>query len=501
MIAQLVPCLLVMGKIGWIRLDWDGRGHPSELLWVNAGLTTASWAKSNQKPNKSDPALWPGYRGSKRNGIYTGPAVKQYGEAKERISFPEIWRTSVGSGHSSMTIARGRLFTVEQWKDGECITCYNLQDGRGLWSYQYNANFRDNFGNMGGAGPRSAPTWDEEKLYVAGAEGEFTCLDANNGKVIWSMNIFDKFGTRNLDFGMCASPLIIDEKVIITGGARAGKARDTVFAMNKLSGETIWKTEAEKQAYVSPMMVTLAGKKQILIGAGREFQGLSIETGKIIWSTKWSVSYDNNIAQPIVIDQNHVFVSSGYGKGCGLIEITENQGAYTAKLLWENKNLKNKFTSSVLYQDHIYGLDDSGSDNAAHLVCLKARTGETIWRGDNYGHGQLLLAQNQLVIQCENGDVAMVKATPESHQLLDRFPVLKGKTWNNPALAGGRLYVRNDQEMVCIDVSEQTNSNKSLVSSNRRLSPLPDVLTILLTGFLLTNGIGATCLGLISIRE
>jgi len=169
--------------------------------------------------------------------------------------------------------------------------------------------------------------------------------------------------------------------------------------------------------------------------------------------------------------------------------------------LKENKNLKNKFTSSVLYQDHIYGLDDSGSDNAAHLVCLKAKTGETVWRGDNYGHGQLLLAQNQLVIQCENGDVAMVKATPESHQLLDRFPVLKGKTWNNPALAGGRLYVRNDQEMVCIDVSEQTNSNKSLVSSNRRLSPLPDVLTILLTGFLLTNGIGATCLGLISIRE
>ena len=129
----------------------------------------------------------------------------------------KIWRTSIGGGHSSITIAKGRLFTIEQWKEGECITCYNIQDGRGLWCYQYNANFKDSFGNMGGAGPRSAPTWDEDKLYVAGAEGELVCLDANNGKVIWRINIFDEFGTRNLDFGMCASPLIIEKKVIFLG--------------------------------------------------------------------------------------------------------------------------------------------------------------------------------------------------------------------------------------------------------------------------------------------
>jgi outer membrane protein assembly factor BamB len=157
--------------------------------------------------------------------------------------------------------------------------------------------------------------------------------------------------------------------------------------------------------------------------------------------------------------------------------------------VWENKNLKNKFTSSVLHEGHLYGLDDGDGDNAAYLVCLNAQTGEEQWRGENYGHGQLLLAQGHLIIQCENGDLALAKATPESHQQIARLPALPGKTWNNPALANGHLYLRNDQQMICYDI--RPGSKAGSVTLNTSTG---EALSVLAAAFLLLNGLG--CIGL-----
>ena len=302
--------------------------------------------------------------------------------------------------------------------------------------------------------------------------------------------IYDAFGTRNLSFGTCASPLVSGEKLIITAGARAGTAKHTVFALDKLTGKVIWKTKAENQAYMSPMTATLAGREQLLLGAGREIQGLSLEEGKILWAVKWTVSGNNNIAQPIVVDGTHVFMSAGYGKGCGLVEVSQTDGEFSAKLIWENKRLKNKFTSSVLHEGHIYGLDSSGDDNTgggngANLVCLKALTGDEVWRGENYGHGQLLLAQGHLIIQCENGELALVKATPDSEQEIARLPALPGKTWNHPALADGRLYLRNAREMICYDIRPGSEAGVPTARAHA-----PEGLAILLATFLLMNGVG-----------
>ena len=208
-----------------------------------------------------------------------------------------------------------------------------------------------------------------------------------------------------------------------------------------------------------------------------------------MWSVKWTVSYDNNIAQPIVVDDTHIFISAGYGTGCGLIKIKKTAEQFSANLVWENKNLKNKFTSSVLHEGYIYGLDDGNSDNAAYLVCINAQTGEEKWRGENYGHGQILLAQSHLIIQCENGDLALAKATPESHQQIARLPALAGKTWNNPALANGHLYLRNDQKMICYDI--RTGSAAGSVTLNTSTG---EALSVLAAAFFLLNGLG--CIGL-----
>ncbi|MDE2681054.1 MAG: PQQ-like beta-propeller repeat protein [Verrucomicrobiota bacterium] len=485
LLIQFILGILLMTKAGWTRVDWDGRGLPGDLRWVLAAPSDTDWKYSDRKPNPDDPAHWPGYRGARRDGVYTGPAIRtDWDTAPPKPA----WTTQVGGGHASMTIARGRLFTLEQWAEGEVVTCYNLVDGRGLWRHAYVGKFNDKSA-MGGVGPRSTPTWDDGRLYTIGAEGQLHSLAADTGKVIWKKNIFDAFGTRNLPFGTCASPWVAGEKLIITAGARAGSAKHTVFALDKMTGEVLWRSAAEKQAYMSPITATLAGREQILLCAGRAIQGLSLEDGKILWSIKWTVSYDNNIAQPVVIDDTHIFISAGYGTGCGLIEIKKAGNTFSAKLMWKNKNLKNKFTSSVLHKGHLYGLDDGDGDNAAYLVCINTQTGEEQWRGENYGHGQLLLAQGHLIIQCENGDLALTKATPESHQQIARLPALAGKTWNNPALANGRLYVRNDQQMICYDIQPGSKAGSVTLNTNTG-----EALSVLAAAFLLLNGLG--CIGL-----
>ena len=497
MLVQLGLGIFIMGKAGWVRLDWDGRGRPGALRWLQAAPGSADWIYSDLKPVEDDPARWPGFRGANREGVYTGPTLRT--DWNEKAPKP-AWKTKVGGGHSSMTIANGRLFTLEQWKSGEAVTAYNLTDGKGLWRHVYPGKFNDSWG-MGGIGPRTTPTWDEGRLFTLGGEGQLFCLEANTGKVVWQKNIYDAFGTRNLPFGASASPLVAGEKLIITAGARKGKAKDTVFALDKRTGEILWRTAAENQAYMSPMITTLAGREQLLLGAGREIQGLSLEEGKILWSMKWTVSGGNNIAQPIVVDGTHVFMSAGYGKGCGLVEVSQTDGEFSAKLIWENKRLKNKFTSSVLHEGDIYGLDSSGDGNTgggdgANLVCLKAQTGDEVWRGENYGHGQLLLAQGHLIIQCQNGDLALVKATPDSPQQIARFPSLPGKTWNHPALAGGRLYVRNSKEMICYDIRPGSEAGTVTVPSGSS----NEALTVLATAFLLLNGLGCIGLGFVARR-
>ncbi|HIG80784.1 MAG TPA: hypothetical protein EYQ62_03890, partial [Verrucomicrobiales bacterium] len=204
LLIQIILGILLMTKAGWTRVDWDGRGLPGDLRWVLAAPSDADWKYSDRKPNPNDPAHWPGYRGARRDGVYNGPAIRtDWDTAPPKPT----WSTQVGGGHASMTVARGRLFTLEQWAEGEVVTCYNLADGRGLWRHAYGGKFNDKSA-MGGVGPRSTPTWDDGRLYTLGAEGQLHCLAADTGKVIWHKNIYDAFGTRNLPFGTCASPWV-----------------------------------------------------------------------------------------------------------------------------------------------------------------------------------------------------------------------------------------------------------------------------------------------------
>jgi len=353
---------------------------------------------------------------------------------------PLIWKQPVGVGHASFSVADGKAYTIEQRRNQEVVAAYDVGTGREIWTQKWNAEYTDSTGD----GPRSTPTWDQGRLYALGATGELRCLDAGTGAVIWGKNILSDNKASNLPWAMAASPLIVDDKVIVLPGGASGKS---VVAYNKMTGAPVWKVLDDPQAYVSPMLVELAGRRQIVVVSSFRVVGLAPENGSLLWSYKWDTDNGINVSQPIMVDKNRFFISSGYGKGAALVEVKGSGNSYTATTIWENKNMKNKFNSSVLHDGYIYGLDEG------ILVCLDVNTGERKWKEGRYGYGQIILAGSHLIVTSDEGGVALVKASPDKYTELARFLAVQGQTWNYPAIAEGRLLVRNSNEMAAFDIS------------------------------------------------
>ena len=382
-------------------------------------------------------AYWSNFRGPNRDGFYEEMELRTTWPSD---GLPLLWSRPVGGGYASLVIANGQVFSIEQRGQNEVVAAYDLQTGREVWIHSWIAEFRE---SVGGNGPRATPTWDEGRLYALGATGEFRCLQAATGKLIWARHILKDNDATNVVWGMAASPLIVDEKVIVLPGGPSGKS---VVAYHKLTGQPIWKSLDDRQAYTSPMLVRLAGRRQILVVSALRLMGLTVEDGSLLWDYPWETPYDANASQPLVVDENRLLISAGYGHGAALIAIRPANRIFTAEPVWVNKRMKNKISSSVLHEGHVYGLDER------ILACVDVETGKLKWKGGRYGYGQLLLAGGHLIVLTDSGELVLVKATPEGHQELARFPALKGKTWNNPAIAGGHLLVRNTTEMASFDL-------------------------------------------------
>ncbi len=398
-------------------------------------------AVSAKEAAAAQPAIgagrWTAFRGPERDGVYReGPVLASWPAG----GLKPLWKQPVGGGYASISIAGGTAFTIEQRRDKEVVAAYDVATGRELWTHSWPGFFQE---SMGGDGPRTTPTWDDGRLYVLGAQGEFRCLDAATGRRVWSKNILQENNAENLQWGMAASPLIVDDKVIVLPGGRGA----SVVAYNKMTGEPVWKSLDDKQAYTSPMLVKLAGKRQILAVSGSRAIGVAAEDGKLLWEFPWHTEYDINSAQPIITGENQFFISAGYGHGAALVEISQTGDGFSARPLWQNTSMKNKFNSSVLRDGHIYGLDEG------ILACVEVRTGQRKWKGGRYGYGQVLLAGDKLIVISESGELALVKASPDSFQELAKFEAIEGKTWNVPALGGGYLLVRNTTEMAAFRIA------------------------------------------------
>ncbi len=382
---------------------------------------------------------WTNFRGPNRDGFYDEMPVLTKWPSQ---GLPLIWKAPVGLGYASFTIADGRAYTIEQRRQREIVAAYDINTGRELWTQGWNAEYTDSTGD----GPRTTPTWDDGRLYALGATGELRCIDAKSGAVIWGKNILTDNQASNLQWAMAASPLVVDDKVIVLPGGAGGKA---VVAYNKLTGAPVWKSQGDQAAYVSPMLVTLSGRRQILVEMASRVFGLAPEDGSLLWSQSWNTDMGINVSQPIIVDNNRFFLSSGYGKGAALVEVTGGGKSFTARTIWENISMKNKFNSSVLHEGFVYGLDEG------ILTCLDVNTGARKWKGGRYGYGQVLLASGHLIVMSDSGELALVKASPTEYSEVARFAALEGKTWNYPAIAAGRLFVRNDNQMAVYNIAAQ----------------------------------------------
>ena len=382
-------------------------------------------------------AYWTDFRGPDRDGRYLQTPINTDWTDD---GFVPIWKQPIGGGYASFVVADGRAFTIEQRRAQEVVTAYDPATGRELWAHAWDADFRE---AMGGPGPRATPTWSDGRVYALGATGQLWALDAASGAVVWQRDILADSGATNLQWAMSGSPLIVDGKVIVQPGGRKGWS---VVAYDA-GGEIAWHALDDLQAYTSPMDVTLAGQRQILVVTGERAAGLGVEDGAVLWEYAWTPSGPRNIAQPVLIGGDRVFLSAGYGHGAAVFRLTRRGDAFDVETVWENIRMKNMFASSVLRDGYLYGLDES------ILACVDAATGELMWKGGRYGHGQLLLAGDHLVVLTEDGDLALVRAIPERHYEIARFEAIDGKTWNVPAIADGRLLVRNAREMAAFDLN------------------------------------------------
>lgn len=407
---------------------------PASSIAANANESKAAVAV----PLKSNRSYWTNFRGPARDGRYDEIPIRTNWPAE---GLPLLWKQPIGGGYASFVVAEGVAFTIEQRRSQEIVAAYDLETGRELWTHASDAEFRE---SMGGDGPRATPTWEAGRLWALGAEGDLRCFEAKTGKLNWSKNILKDNSAENLQWGMSGAPLIVDDKVVVLPGGRAGKS---VVAYNKLTGAQVWKSLNDTQAYVSPMLVTLAGKRQILVVTANRIVGLAVEDGSLLWESIWNTDMGINVSQPIVIDANRFFISSGYGKGAALVEVTGSGDGLVARKVWENTSMKNKFNSSVVYEGNVYGLDEG------ILTCVDVKTGERRWKGGRYGYGQVILASGHLIIITDTGELVLARATPDKHTELARFSAIEGKTWNYPAVADGRLLVRNQTQMACFNIS------------------------------------------------
>ena len=390
-----------------------------------------------QQPTSTAP-VWTDFRGPNRDGQYTATAIRTDWPS---TGLDPLWTQPVGGGYASFVVADGLAYTIEQRRDDEVVAAYDVHTGIELWTHVWPAHFQE---LLGGPGPRATPTWHDGRLYVVGAAGMFICLDAQTGAVIWERNILEDADAPNLQWAMSASPLIVDDLVIVLPGGANGWS---VAAYDHRSGDVVWHVLDDGTAYTSPMLTVLGGVRQIIVVTDARLAGLTPEDGTLLWDYPWQVSMVPNISQPLIVSPTRLFLSAGYGKGAVLVELTHENSRFTASTVWETNRMKNKFSSSVLVDGYIYGLDES------ILACIDANTGELMWKGGRYGYGQLLAADDHLVVLTEDGDLVLVRATPEGHEEVAGFRAIEGKTWNVPALSDGLLFVRNTREMAVFDLT------------------------------------------------
>jgi outer membrane protein assembly factor BamB len=400
--------------------------------WRSAQPPAASSA-SRDAPLPEFFVGFPQFLGPLRNGVVPGPPLARDWQARR----PELlWRVTVGEGYGGFAIGGPRAICLEQRAANEAIVCRDLFTGVTLWAHEYPARYEN---SLGGIGPRTTPAIDGGRVFALGATGRLHCLDLVTGGVLWEHDILSDAKTKAPDWGVAGSPLVVNDLVIV----HPGGADHSLAAYRAKTGDVAWAAGHARAGYSSPQRVTLLNEPQFLIFNHDGVAGHAANDGHVLWRYPWT-NAAQHVTDPRVVATNRFVVSSGYGAGADLVELSRDaEGAWKSARVWHSQRLKSKFASLIAPNGFLYGLDDG------RLACLALESGEPRWKGDRIGHGQLLLSGDLLIATTEDGDVLLLEPRPDTARELGRFAALQGKMWNPPALAPPFLIVRTEREAAC----------------------------------------------------
>jgi outer membrane protein assembly factor BamB len=380
-------------------------------------------------------ADWPQYRGPNRDGISIEPGVLQ------SWSTPRVlWKVPIGDGYSQVVLAKGRLFTLDTRGDDEHAVALDPATGKQVWRVRIDRKFE----NGQGDGPRSTPTVDGDLVYVLSASGRLAALRAANGQAAWQHDLRAEYGATPPNWGVATSPLVEGNLLVVNVG---GSGNRSVMAFDKASGKPVWSSQDDAAGYAAPTAVTVRGVRQIIVFTGGAVISLAPQDGRLYWRIPWRTDWDVNASTPVFFPPDKLYISSGYDTGAGLFQVRVAGDKVSAVEVWRSREMKNQFSSSVLHNGTFYGFDNGT------MKAVDAATGKERWKQRGLGHGSLILAGGHLVVLSDSGKLALLAATPEEYRELGSSQVLEGRCWTAPSLANGRLYLRNQEQLVALDWS------------------------------------------------
>lgn len=383
---------------------------------------------------------WPQFRGPNGDGVSGEKNLNKDWTAKPP---KELWRAAMNDkGYAGASAAAGKVFLLDSNGQEDNIRALDSQTGKEIWSFKYPASYTPMIG--GGEADwgfgRTTPTYNNGHVYVLSALGKLRCMDAEKGAELWQRDIKTDFKGKPGAWHYTAPPIVDGNKLIVCpGGENAG-----VVALDKDTGKDIWKGGgSDKAGYALPLVGTLDGKKQYVVLTGSNLIGVDAENGSLLWSVPWVTDYDVNAATPI-ISGNTVFVCSGEKHGSALIEVSGG----AAKKLWENEEMQSQFNGPILSDGYVYGIGDPGV-----LTCLDLKTGAVAWKQQGFEKGGVMAVDGALIaVDGAKGNVVLVSLNHDAYKELCRMKPLDGRHWSPPLVADGKLFIRNTETLVCLDL-------------------------------------------------
>ncbi|HEY1049022.1 MAG TPA: PQQ-binding-like beta-propeller repeat protein [Prosthecobacter sp.] len=385
---------------------------------------------------------WPQWRGPNRDDVSkeTGLLKKWPSDGPKRAWVNE----DAGLGYSGFAVAGGKLYTLGLYDTDEKVVCLDAATGKKVWDTTIGSIYNNNWGN----GPRSTPTVANGMVYALGANGDLACLNAETGKKEWDKSLTKDFGGKLQSWGYTESPLVDGDQVVVTPGGEGG----AIVALDSKSGATKWKTKdlTDNAQYSSIIVIEPKGQKQYVQLLMNTIVGVSPKDGAIVWKSDFP-GRTAVIPTPIYKD-NHIYVTAGYGVGCKMIKLTDG----VAQEVYSNKNMVNHHGGVLLVGDHLYGHSDSGGWTCQHFA-----TGEVVWKDKGIGKGAVAFADGMLYCQAENdGTIALVEASKDGWKMVSSFKLEaqssqrkpQGKIWTHPVIAGGKLFLRDQEFISCYDI-------------------------------------------------